>query len=182
MNTSLRLVDGYHNLHDQERDALELQIIQQALDGSMLHKVATTTSLKEVWSILETKYSERGRNNLSNVSTLEEAFVSEEELPKEHNEGASVSEAELPEEQKEEASVSEAELLEEKNEGAFLFEAELPEEKKEGAFVCEAKHEKIAETDDEAISTTTCIDEMIRVVFVDDNKGSTSMMIDQHFA
>jgi hypothetical protein len=37
--------------------------------------------------------------------------------------------------------------------------------------VCEAEHEKIVEIDGEAISTTTCIDEIIRVVFVDDNKG-----------
>jgi hypothetical protein len=54
MNTYLCLVDCYHNIHDQERDVLALNIIQQALDDSMLHKVATTTSLKEVWSILET--------------------------------------------------------------------------------------------------------------------------------
>jgi hypothetical protein len=152
MNVFLCLVDCYHNLHDQERDALALQIIQQALDDSMLHKVATTTSLKEVWSILETEYSERGSNNLLNVSTLEEASVSEAELPEENNEGASV------------------------------CEAELPEEEKKGASVCEAEHEKIAEIDGEAINTTTDIDEMIPVVFVDDNKGSTSMIFDEHCA
>jgi len=44
--------------------------------------------------------------------------------------------------------------------------------------VCEAEHEKITETYGEAINTTTCIDEMIRVV--DENKGSTSMMINEH--
>ena len=44
----LCLVGCYHNLHDEERDALALHLIQQDLDGSMLHKVATTISLKEV--------------------------------------------------------------------------------------------------------------------------------------
>jgi len=117
----------------------------------MLHKVAAT-SLKEVWSIMETEYSERGSNNLSNVSILEEA---------------SMSKAKLPEEQ---------------NEGAFVSQVELLEEKKKGASMCEAKHDKIAETDSEAISSTTHIDEMILVVFVDDNKGSTSMIFDEHCA
>ena len=46
----------------------------------MLHKVATTISLKEVWNILQTEYSERERNNLSNVSTLEEESMSEAEI------------------------------------------------------------------------------------------------------
>jgi hypothetical protein len=48
--------------------------------------------------------------------------------------------------------------------------------------VCEGDYEKIAEIDGEAISTTTFIDEMIRVVLVDDKKGSKSMMIDEHCA
>jgi hypothetical protein len=39
MKVFLCLVDYYHNIHDQERATLALQIIQQALDESMLHKV-----------------------------------------------------------------------------------------------------------------------------------------------
>ena len=126
MMTYLRLVDNYLNLHDQERDTLPLHIIQQALDDSMLHKVAATTSLKEVCSILETKYSERGSNNLLNVATLEEASVSKAETTKEQNEGEYVSKEELPEEHNEGASLSEAELLKEQKEEAFVLEAELP--------------------------------------------------------
>jgi hypothetical protein len=75
--------------------------------------------------------------------------------------------------------VSKAELPEEQNEGVYVSEAKLPKEKKKGASVCEAKHEKIAEIDDEAINTATGVDEMIRVMFVDDNKGSTSIIFDE---
>jgi hypothetical protein len=152
MNAYLSLVDCYHNLHDQERDTLSLQVIQQALDDNMLNKVATTISLKEVWSIMETESNGRGSNNLLNVSTLEEGSVSKAELP------------------------------EEKNEGAFVCEEEIPEEDKKGASVYEAEDEKIVEIKGEAINTTTDIDEMIPIVFVDDNKGSTSMIFDEHCA
>jgi hypothetical protein len=46
MNSFLFLLDCYHSLHDQERDAVALQHIQQASDDIMLHKVAKTTYLK----------------------------------------------------------------------------------------------------------------------------------------
>jgi hypothetical protein len=118
----------------------------------MLHKVGASTSLKEVWSILETKYSERGRNNLLNVATLEEASVFEVELP------------------------------EEQNEGAYVPEAELPEKEKKGASVCEEEHDKIVEIDGEAINKKTHIDEMLPVMTVDENKGSTSIIFDEHCA
>jgi hypothetical protein len=47
---------------------------------------------------METKYNERGRNNLSNVSTLEEAYVYKAELLEEQKEEASVFEAKLSDE------------------------------------------------------------------------------------
>jgi hypothetical protein len=86
----------------------------------MLHKVVATTYLKEFWSILETKYSERGSNNFLNVSTQEEASMFEENLREETNEEASLSQVELPEETNEDTSMSEVELLKEKNEEKYL--------------------------------------------------------------
>jgi len=44
MNVFLCLVDYYHHLQDQERDALALHLIQQSLDDSMLDKDETTIS------------------------------------------------------------------------------------------------------------------------------------------
>ena len=76
--------------------------------------------------------------------------------------------------------MSKAELPEEQNEGESVCQEELLKGEKEGAYVCEGEHEKIAGTNGEAISTKTYIDEIIQVVFVDDNKGSTSMMISEH--
>lgn len=87
MQSYLCFLDSSIELYDEANENLTLYFIQQALENILLHKVATTTTLMEVWSILETKYSERGRK-------FEGASICEVELPMKESESTSMCEAE----------------------------------------------------------------------------------------